>query len=95
MRLRVPPLYISWPRNSGRPGRFWPVPPRAFGLPSAYVPVMPRAAPRTELFQADAGPRPLAERLRPAALQEIVGQDHLLGPAGTLTRMLERAPWRR
>ncbi len=31
---------------------------------------------------------PLADRLRPAALAEIVGQDHLLGPAGTLTRML-------
>ncbi len=33
---------------------------------------------------------PLADRLRPAALAEIVGQDHLLGPEGTLTRMLER-----
>jgi putative ATPase len=32
----------------------------------------------------------LAERLRPASLGDIVGQDHLLGPAGTLTRMLER-----
>src|SRR5277367_1980462 len=36
------------------------------------------------------GPRPLADRLRPRALDEVVGQDHLLGPAGTLTRMLER-----
>jgi putative ATPase len=35
-------------------------------------------------------PRPLAERLRPDALEEVVGQDHLVGPAGTLTRMLER-----
>ena len=34
--------------------------------------------------------RPLAERLRPARLDEIVGQDHLVGPDGTLTRMLER-----
>ncbi len=33
---------------------------------------------------------PLADRLRPAALGEVVGQDHLLGSAGTLTRMLER-----
>ena len=33
---------------------------------------------------------PLADRLRPRALAEVVGQDHLLGPAGTLTRMLER-----
>ncbi len=34
--------------------------------------------------------RPLADRLRPAALSEVVGQDHLLGPDGTLTRMLAR-----
>jgi putative ATPase len=34
--------------------------------------------------------RPLAERLRPARLDEIVGQEHLVGPEGTLTRMLER-----
>ena len=34
--------------------------------------------------------RPLADRLRPRALGEVVGQDHLLGPDGTLTRMLQR-----
>jgi putative ATPase len=34
--------------------------------------------------------RPLADRLRPAALDEVVGQDHLLGPDGTLSRMLDR-----
>jgi putative ATPase len=34
-------------------------------------------------------PRPLADRLRPATLAEVVGQDHLLGPDGVLTRMLE------
>jgi putative ATPase len=33
---------------------------------------------------------PLADRLRPHALGEVVGQDHLLGPTGTLTRMLQR-----
>jgi putative ATPase len=33
---------------------------------------------------------PLADRLRPATLGEVVGQDHLLGPSGTLTRMLKR-----
>src|SRR5689334_11706236 len=37
-----------------------------------------------------AGPRPLADRLRPRTLEEVVGQDHLLGPDGTLTRMLAR-----
>jgi putative ATPase len=34
--------------------------------------------------------RPLADRLRPHALTDIVGQDHLTGPDGTLTRMLAR-----
>ena len=33
-------------------------------------------------------PRPLADRLRPKALAELVGQPHLVGPDGTLTRML-------
>ena len=33
---------------------------------------------------------PLADRLRPATLAEVVGQDHLLGPEGTITRMLGR-----
>jgi len=36
------------------------------------------------------GTRPLADRLRPRALDEVVGQDHLLGQTGTLTRMLAR-----
>jgi putative ATPase len=35
-----------------------------------------------------AAPRPLADRLRPTRLSEVVGQDHLLGPDGALTRML-------
>jgi len=34
-------------------------------------------------------PRPLADRLRPKTLSEVVGQDHLVGPQGTLTRMLK------
>jgi putative ATPase len=34
-------------------------------------------------------PRPLADRLRPQRLAEVVGQDHLLGGDGALTRMLE------
>jgi putative ATPase len=36
-----------------------------------------------------AAPRPLADKLRPDKLSEVVGQDHLLGPDGALTRMLE------
>jgi putative ATPase len=34
-------------------------------------------------------PRPLADRLRPQKLSEVVGQDQLVGPTGTLTRMLK------
>ncbi|HWW33660.1 MAG TPA: AAA family ATPase, partial [Xanthobacteraceae bacterium] len=34
-------------------------------------------------------PRPLADKLRPDKLADVVGQDHLLGPDGILTRMLE------
>jgi len=46
----------------------------------------------TNLFQAAGmekeAPRPLADRLRPRKLAEVVGQDHLVGAEGTLTRML-------
>jgi putative ATPase len=34
-------------------------------------------------------PRPLADKLRPETLADVVGQDHLLGPDGALARMLE------
>src|ERR1700689_2315205 len=34
-------------------------------------------------------PRPRADKLRPDKLADVVGQDHLLGPGGALTRMLE------
>src|SRR6478736_5289763 len=47
----------------------------------------------TNLFQAAGlereAPRPLADRLRPKKLAEVVGQDHLVGPQGTLTRALK------
>jgi putative ATPase len=39
------------------------------------------------LFEQNA-PRPLADRLRPRRLEEIVGQDHLIGPDGPIGRML-------
>jgi len=32
---------------------------------------------------------PLPERIRPRRLEDIVGQDHLLGPSGILTRLIE------
>ena len=37
---------------------------------------------------ADDAPRPLADRLRPKTLAEVVGQDHLIGEDGALGRML-------
>lgn len=39
--------------------------------------------------RAPAAGRPLADRLRPTRLAEVAGQDHLVGPEGALTRMLE------
>jgi putative ATPase len=49
-----------------------------------------------ELFErpagaaADTGGRPLADRMRPRTLDEVVGQDHLLGPGRVLRAALER-----
>jgi putative ATPase len=45
-----------------------------------------------DLFSAatdDRAPRPLADRLRPRTLAEVAGQDHLTGPDGALTRLIE------
>jgi putative ATPase len=47
-----------------------------------------------DLFQTDDVPappqsaRPLADRMRPTRLDEVVGQEHLTGPQGALTRMI-------
>ena len=47
-----------------------------------------------DLFQSDDTParpekgRPLADRLRPRSLGEVVGQERLTGPEGALTRMI-------
>jgi len=45
-----------------------------------------------DLFEAagleQEAPRPLADRLRPERLADVVGQDHLLGGNGPLTRMI-------
>jgi len=40
-----------------------------------------------ELFAAQVA-RPLADRLRPQTIAEVVGQDHLLGPDGPIGRMV-------
>ena len=46
-----------------------------------------------DLFEAAGltpqAPAPLADRLRPQRLDEVVGQDHLLGPDGPIRRMAE------
>jgi putative ATPase len=46
----------------------------------------------SDLFSAshlsDQAPHPLADRLRPRHLDEVAGQDHLLGPDGALTRLI-------
>ena len=48
----------------------------------------------TDLFGSDAAPSapapdpPLAERLRPRTLADIVGQEHLTGPDGAIGRMV-------
>ena len=46
----------------------------------------------TDLFEASGihpPDAPLADRLRPASLDEVVGQDHLLGEGGPIRRMIE------
>jgi putative ATPase len=73
--------------------------PIRFCPPSSYLDaVTSKSAPAIDLFGDTPSPepptstaaRPLADRLRPKTLDEVVGQDHLLGPAGTVTRMLDR-----
>src|SRR5881628_2028674 len=53
----------------------------------------PKAPREVNLFAAAGmeqdAPRPLADKLRPTSLAEVVGQEPLLGPDGALTRMLE------
>ncbi|MDG1826894.1 MAG: replication-associated recombination protein A [Henriciella sp.] len=47
----------------------------------------------SDLFAASGmskdAPRPLADRMRPQSLSEVVGQDHLLGDEGAIGRMLQ------
>lgn len=44
-----------------------------------------------KLFAGDAGaPMPLAARMRPRTLDEVIGQEHLVGPGRVLRRMIER-----
>jgi putative ATPase len=65
-------------------GRPDPPHPRARGLLKGAM---------ADLFEAAGltpqAPSPLADRLRPQRLDDVVGQDHLLGPEGPIRRMAE------
>ncbi len=43
-----------------------------------------------ELFGPDRRAAPLADRMRPQSLDEVVGQDHLVGPDGVIRTLVER-----
>jgi putative ATPase len=46
----------------------------------------------SDLFEvgglAEDAPRPLADRMRPTTLDDVVGQDHIIGPEGPIGRMI-------
>jgi putative ATPase len=52
----------------------------------------------SDLFEAagldQSAPRPLADKLRPQTLDDVAGQEHLLGPDGMLRRMLAKGGFR-
>ena len=48
------------------------------------------ASPPSTLPSVDDATKPLADRLRPATVADVVGQDHLLGEKGAITRLIER-----
>jgi putative ATPase len=60
-----------------------PAPPEAETAPDLF-------GTPTPLKPSPDAPRPLADRLRPESLTDVIGQDHLLGPEGSLIRMLDR-----
>ncbi len=51
---------------------------------SDLFPVDPPQSSQTEPLEG----RPLADRLRPMRLEDVAGQDHLVGPGGALTRLI-------
>src|SRR3569623_1866258 len=58
-------------------------PPMLDSMADLFADDLPQTAPTAP--RADA---PLADRLRPQALDEIVGQEHLTGPEGAIGRMV-------
>ena len=62
------------------------------GDPSAAPAAAPPAAREASLPPSASADAPLAERMRPRSLDEIVGQPALVGPEGTLRRLLHPGP---
>lgn len=54
-------------------------------MPDLFAPDEPITPPAREI---PAGAIPLAERLRPASLADVIGQEHLTGPDGAIGRMV-------
>lgn len=52
---------------------------------SELFPEFPNTSSQDDIASAD---RPLADRLRPKTLEEVIGQQHIIGPEGTLKRMV-------
>ena len=45
---------------------------------------------QTDLYSSDRQPSPLADRMRPRTLDEILGQEHLVGRDGVIRAFVER-----
>ena len=50
--------------------------------------LFPEDLPHSASPEAPREDAPLADRLRPATLGEVIGQDHLTGPEGAIGRMV-------
>jgi putative ATPase len=59
-------------------------------MPDLFTPLPSDGPARAPAFGAtpSSDQEPLAERLRPKALDDIIGQDHLTGPTGAIGRMV-------
>src|SRR5687767_10928132 len=71
------------------------LPPSHVGGASVHSALMPKAyrrppARQPSLLEVPESARPLAERMRPRALEELVGQEHLLAPGKPLRRSIEK-----
>ncbi|KAJ7567485.1 hypothetical protein O6H91_02G150100 [Diphasiastrum complanatum] len=58
--------------------------------PVAALPAAPSLKQSQKKSSAGKNLAPLAERMRPATVDDVIGQDHLLGPRGILRTLLDR-----